>query len=193
MNDLLTQSRADSGEQRLSRIERLLQMVDPITGELINARDSETRRVALDLLRNREPRPRKRLLRLRKPATAAKGFTLVELMVAGVILSVLTTMSLGSIRPTIEHQRKDGAGQVLDAMGSRCLKAMLAEDPMLEPNVADYGVQQVAFEKSEPCWSAMGDVVLKGTPSPKNTVWTDPVIATVRFRQGVIDKSELIQ
>ena len=122
-----------------------------------------------------------------------EGFTLTELMVAGVILAVLTTMSLGSLRPNIEHQRKVAAGQVLDVMGSRCLKAMLAIDPMLEPEVSDYSVQQVAFEKSEDCSSAEKDVVLTATPSAKNTIWTEPITATVRFREGILDKSKLIQ
>ena len=121
------------------------------------------------------------------------GFTLTELMVAGVILAVLTTMSLGSLRPNIEHQRKVAAGQVLDAMGSRCLKAMLAIDPMLEPIVSNYSVQQVAFKKSEDCASAEKDVVLTATPSAKNTIWTEPITATVRFREGILDKSKLTQ
>ena len=121
------------------------------------------------------------------------GLTLVELLIAGVILAVLTTMSLGSLRPTIEHQRKVAAGQVLDAMGSRCLKAMLAIDPMLEPVVSNYSVQQVVFKKSTTCYEAEGDVVLTATPSAKNAVWTQPITAVVKFKEGILDKSQLTQ
>lgn len=113
------------------------------------------------------------------------GFTLVELMVTLVIVSVLSTVALGAIRPQIEHARKVAATEVVQSLARDCAKAMVANDQMLEPQLSTYNVEQVTFSKSGECWFAEDDITLSATPSSRHRIWTEPVKSVAQYATGI--------
>ena len=106
------------------------------------------------------------------------GFSLPELLVSCVIVAVLSTYTLGTIRDNVESATKSASKDVLQSSAKRCTRAMWTGDQDDNPDISQASLKNVSFSQNGSCSEGNGAVTFTATTSPKFRKWTRPASIT---------------